>query len=65
MSNVPGEWAVSYHGMGCAGQGAIPGIINTGYKMELAKRQAYGKGNYSSGNYRVAEGYQYTFDINN
>lgn len=54
MRNCPGEWAVSYHGMGQAGQKAVSGIIQTGYKMELAQRQVFGKGNYSSGNYKIA-----------
>ena len=53
-----GEWPVSYHGTNINN---VPNIVEGGYDTSKCKREAYGRGIYSTPDIKVAEGYATKF----
>ena len=56
--SVYGEWPVSYHGTSLE---AADHIASRGFELRKSRREAYGKGIYSSPDPEVAEGYAKKF----
>ncbi|XP_047134534.1 uncharacterized protein LOC101237461 [Hydra vulgaris] len=61
-SNIPGEWAVSYHG---TGKNQAKSIAMDGYDLTKGKRFAFGVGVYSTPDIKVAEKYAIKFSHKN